>query len=96
MFLAMISLFRERLPCSENYWRYKRNYEIHMQIISKENGNQSPGINVGPMEEKKSNGSAGEAMGEKKKFLAPSHMSFVKPLNHYNDSDIKRKLSVSG
>jgi hypothetical protein len=36
MFLAMISLFRERLPCSENYWRYKRNYEIHMQIITKE------------------------------------------------------------
>lgn len=31
-----------------------------------------------------------------KKFLAPSHMSFVKPLNNYNENDIKRKLSVSG
>ena len=36
MFLSMLSLFRERLPCSENYWRYKRNYEIHMNIIKKD------------------------------------------------------------
>lgn len=36
MFLSMLSLFRERLPCSENYWRYKRNYEIHMDIIKKD------------------------------------------------------------
>ena len=34
MVLAVLSLFRERLPCSENYWRYKRNYELHMQILS--------------------------------------------------------------
>jgi len=33
MVLAVLSLFRERLPCSENYWRYKRNYELHMQIL---------------------------------------------------------------
>ena len=29
-----------------------------------------------------------------KKVLAPSHMSFVKPLTHYNENDIQRKLSV--
>lgn len=36
MFLSMLSLFRERLPCSENYWRYKRNYEIHMSLTKKD------------------------------------------------------------
>lgn len=35
MVLAVLSIFRERLPCSENYWRYKCNYEIHMQINNK-------------------------------------------------------------
>ena len=34
MVLAVLSLFRERLPCSENYWRYKRNYELHMKILA--------------------------------------------------------------
>ena len=33
MVLAVLSLLRERLPCSENYWRYKRNYEMHMKIL---------------------------------------------------------------
>lgn len=27
MVLAILRIFRERLPCSENYWRYKCNYE---------------------------------------------------------------------
>ena len=36
MVLAVLSLFRERLPCSENYWRYKRNYELHMKILAGE------------------------------------------------------------
>lgn len=39
MVLAVLSLLRERLPCSENYWRYKRNYEMHMKIIA---GSQQP------------------------------------------------------
>lgn len=34
MVLSVLSLLRQRLPCSENYWRYKRNYEIHMKILS--------------------------------------------------------------
>ena len=29
--LAVLALFRERLPCSENFWRYKRNYDLHMK-----------------------------------------------------------------
>jgi hypothetical protein len=31
--LAVMSLFRERLPCSENFWRYKRNYDLHMKMM---------------------------------------------------------------
>lgn len=34
MVLSVLSLLRERLPCSENYWRYKRNYEMHMRILA--------------------------------------------------------------
>ena len=29
--LAVLNLFRERLPCSENFWRYKRNYDLHIK-----------------------------------------------------------------
>lgn len=31
MVLSVLSLLRERLPCSENYWRYRRNFEIQMK-----------------------------------------------------------------
>ena len=31
MLLSIINIFREKLPCSENFWRYKRNYELHME-----------------------------------------------------------------
>ena len=34
MVLSVLLLFRERLPCSENYWRYKRNYELHMKFLN--------------------------------------------------------------
>jgi hypothetical protein len=27
MALSIMSLIRERLPCSENYWRYRNNFE---------------------------------------------------------------------
>ena len=25
--MSVLGLFRERLPCAENFWRYKRNYD---------------------------------------------------------------------
>lgn len=31
MLLSVLNLFREKLPCSENFWRYKRNYEMHLR-----------------------------------------------------------------
>jgi hypothetical protein len=31
MALSVMSLLREKLPCSENYWRYRRNFELHLE-----------------------------------------------------------------
>lgn len=28
MVLSVLGILRERLPCSENYWRYRRNFEL--------------------------------------------------------------------
>jgi hypothetical protein len=36
MVLSVLLLFRERLPCSENYWRYKRNYDLHVKSLEGE------------------------------------------------------------
>lgn len=32
--LSVLGLFRERLPCSDNFWRYKRNYDLHMKKMN--------------------------------------------------------------
>ena len=37
MILSVLNLFREKLPCSENFWRYKRNYELVLQSKSPKN-----------------------------------------------------------
>lgn len=41
--LAILGLFRERLPCSENFWRYKRNYDLYLKELNqnKEAENQT-------------------------------------------------------
>jgi len=41
--LAVLGLFRERLPCSENFWRYKRNYDLHMKSMNANNAGASEG-----------------------------------------------------
>lgn len=69
MVLSVLSLFRERLPCSENYWRYKRNFELHKKLVD-EQGNPQPG----PEEENK----------EQPRQIAQSHLSFVRGLSPYN------------
>ena len=46
MLLSILNLFREKLPCSENFWRYKRNYELHMQNSSPKGGNDSESLDV--------------------------------------------------
>ena len=78
MVLAVLSLLRERLPCSENYWRYKRNYEMHMKIINGDQDGQGGGGSSINEEVKSSTG------GGAVKKLAKAHMSFVMPLSPYN------------
>lgn len=41
MALSILSLVRERLPCSENYWRYRRNFELHFENNQKDSSNMS-------------------------------------------------------
>ena len=33
MLLSVLNLFREKLPCSENYWRLKRTFELEKPTI---------------------------------------------------------------
>lgn len=39
MFLSLVILLQQKLPCSENFYRYKKNYEKYM-VTSKEGGEQ--------------------------------------------------------
>lgn len=41
MVLSLLNILRERLPCSENYWRYRRNYELSIQNKAAEQSLQS-------------------------------------------------------
>lgn len=34
MVLSVLSILRERLPCSENYWRYRRNFELSIKNLA--------------------------------------------------------------
>lgn len=82
MVLAVLSLLRERLPCSENYWRYKRNYEMHMKILEGDqmqlDSREPGGIGSSHIdEESKSDGSGAV------KRLAKAHMSLLMPLSAY-------------
>jgi hypothetical protein len=79
--LSVLNLFREKLPCSENFWRYKRNYEIHM------------GQRVLTEEEKKNERDRSPNGGEiQKKTLASPKMTNVKPLSPYLAAANRQRL----
>ena len=96
MVLAVLSLLRDRLPCSENYWRYKRNYEIHTskmnvqgQLLQKDSEMSNDSVG-------KDSSSQVSSSGETKKVVAQAHMSFVKPLSEYNNVDGMLSKKFSG
>ena len=70
--LAVLGLFRERLPCSENFWRYKRNYDLHMKMAGS-GGKNSPEIDS---QSQLSNGST-------MKRIASPKMKHVRALSPY-------------
>lgn len=78
MVLSVLSLFRERLPCSENFWRYKRNYELHMKMVEQSNqGGAEGGNNMSRSQ------SPPDSNMSPKILIAQAHMNFVKPLSPY-------------
>ena len=40
--LAVLGLFRKRLPCSGNFWRYKRNYDMHQKKLQEDQKDSPP------------------------------------------------------
>lgn len=68
MALSVLSLMRERLPCSENYWRYRRNYMLHLENNGQQNVLRSQSMD-------KSRDDAPPL-----RTFAQSHLSFVKNL----------------
>jgi len=44
--LALLGLFRERLPCSENFWRYKRNYDLYLKMLNQNRAGGAPDQNL--------------------------------------------------
>ena len=81
--LAVLGLFRERLPCSENFWRYKRNYDLHMKMMAQNGGDQMSDINpsMGP---KSDNGESVMSQGSTLKRLASPKMRHVRVLSPYS------------
>jgi Ca2+-binding EF-hand superfamily protein len=79
--LAVLGLFRERLPCSENFWRYKRNYDLHMKMMGQGNdGNEMQSMG-GPMSD---NGQSVMSQGSTMKRLASPKMRHVRVLSPYS------------
>ena len=89
MVLSVLSLLRERLPCSENYWRYKRNYEMHIRILEGDQQQQDAAASQSQNEEMMDGVVDAQSMTDGNstvKKLAKAHMSFVMPLAAYNQN----------
>lgn len=53
MFLSLIILLQQKLPCSENFYRYKKNYEKYMTTnkdgdAPKQETNEKPQLIASP------------------------------------------------
>ena len=72
--LAVLGLFRERLPCSENFWRYKRNYDLHVKILNENKPKEEVPANVD---------GNGVVYGSSIKRVASPKMRHVRALSPY-------------
>ena len=84
MVLSVLSLFRERLPCSENYWRYKHNYELHVKIMEGESMRSRSNSPPTTLDNAQMSGDEETKDDGTKKLMAKAHMSFIAPLSPYN------------
>lgn len=85
MLLSVLNLFREKLPCSENFWRYKRNYELHMKNEQDQEDKKDSRKSKSPPTGNNSNSLNNEGEQQLKKYLASPQMTKVKPLSPYMD-----------
>jgi len=72
--LSVLNLFREKLPCSENFWRYKRNYELHIKSLNA-SGDGAGGT---------TSGLGGSGISYKE--LASPKLTHMRPLSPYSES----------
>ena len=82
--LAVLGLFRERLPCSENFWRYKRNYDLHMKMMAQNGGGEQMSEVNQSMGPKSDNGESVMSQGSTMKRLASPKMRHVRVLSPYS------------
>jgi Ca2+-binding EF-hand superfamily protein len=69
--LSVLNLFRERLPCSENFWRYKRNYDMHVNMSSNPSNADTASVTSG-------------GRATKTKRIASPKMRHVRALSPYS------------
>ena len=78
--LAVLGLFRERLPCSENFWRYKRNYDLHVRSQERPNS-------LGAREDTSMTGDSLLSKSVTKRIASPK-MRHVRALSPYSKANI--------
>jgi hypothetical protein len=82
--LAVLGLFRERLPCSENFWRYKRNYDLHMRMMQQNQGGEESKVPDSVEHAKSDNGESIMSATSTMKRLASPKMRHVRALSPYS------------
>jgi hypothetical protein len=84
--LALLGLFRERLPCSENFWRYKRNYDLYLKMLNQNRAGGAPDQNLAQNPSMKSLNASESVMsaGSTMKRIASPKMRHVRALSPYS------------
>jgi hypothetical protein len=83
--LAVLGLFRERLPCSENFWRYKRNYDLHMKNLQlSQNGGAEGSVDQQSMGPRSADGESMISNASSMKRIASPKMRHVRALSPYS------------
>lgn len=83
MLLSVLNLFREKLPCSENFWRYKRNYEMHLKTSQSQ---RKEGVELSASGSSLTDQQQADFLNPPKKLLASPIMSKVRALSPYMES----------
>ena len=85
MLLSVLNLFREKLPCSENFWRYKRNYELHIKALKQQKEEEESEESKMKVDKRLSPQLNDLSLDSntQKRVLASPKMSKIRPLSPY-------------